>query len=255
MLPPAGRHSESARQPVSARPAATIEVALLYPDRISAGSWKRLANNVRPEETGQATRFVFEEDRQACLAAHWLKRHMLSRAFPAADPLSWRFARGSHGKPYVVEPYDIHFNVSHCRGLVACAVRSGAPVGIDVEFTGCQAPEEIVEHYFSEAETAWWHAQSEEDKAAAFFSLWTAKEAFIKATGRGLSQAFPHFTFSTQAFALLPKGDWANEAPMWRLYQPRLQSPHALAAAWIESCDLDETVNLLIVEPDVCLHG
>lgn len=45
------------------------------------------------------------------------------------------FVENEHGKPSLQEYPDIHFNLSHCRSIVACAV-DNAPVGIDVEDLG-----------------------------------------------------------------------------------------------------------------------
>ena len=54
-------------------------------------------------------------------------------------PLDWRFDTGPHGKPALapgVSPRPLSFNLSHARGLVACAVAEPAghvDVGLDVE--------------------------------------------------------------------------------------------------------------------------
>ena len=249
-----GQPPPSAVRPSPVRRIASIEVALLYPDGIGASTWNRVERSIAPEEKEKAGRLVFLEDRQACLAAHWLKRLALTRAVPIRDPMSWRFGHGFHGKPHVLGNDDIHFNLSHCHGLVACAVRHGAPVGLDVEFTGNKAPPEIVEHYFSEREANWWRAQRNADKDRAFFGLWTAKEAFIKATGRGLSQQFPTFDFAASMLKLLPQGDWRDDAHLWRLEQSKLEGPHALATAWRDCGRLDETVCLTIIEPEAWLQ-
>ncbi len=84
------------------------------------------------EERDRASRFVFERDRAHFVAAHALKRRMLTSVC-GGDPTSWAFVKGRNGKPALAGRLHPFFNISHCRGLVACAVSPRIEVGIDVE--------------------------------------------------------------------------------------------------------------------------
>src|SRR5207248_5701024 len=102
------------------------------------------------------------------------------------------------GKPVLFTPVSdprLHFNLSHSHGVVACAVAVGRHVGIDVE-DGSREVEflELAERYFAPAEVA--HLRTLDGAAlqSAFFTIWTLKEAFVKAIGLGLR--FPLETFS-----------------------------------------------------------
>ncbi|MDE6879883.1 MAG: hypothetical protein K2P20_00825 [Oscillospiraceae bacterium] len=77
-------------------------------------------------------------------------------------------ARGVRGKPFFPSLSGVHFNLSHSRGAAVCALHD-APVGVDVERLR-QAPRRL--------------AAGMED--AAFFRLWTGREATIKREGRGV---------------------------------------------------------------------
>jgi 4'-phosphopantetheinyl transferase len=251
-MPSRGKHRpDKLGSHVPTHEPARVDVALLFQEEIADDVWCRLENAVTPEERAKAARFVFPADRRACLAAHWLKRQMLSRADPTTDLLSWRFDYGPHGKPQIAGRSDLHFNLSHCHGLVACAVRRDGPVGIDVEFTSRPAPAEIVAHYFSAAEAAWWRVQPDSEKTRAFFALWTLKEAFIKATGEGLRRSLQDFTVCVDRLALLPQGELASQAQSWRFYQAEPGNQHLLALAWRKGGGREERVDTIIVRPDV----
>lgn len=75
----------------------------------------------------------------------------------------------------------VDFSVSHCEGLILCALSTGGPVGIDAErLGGLQAGDFLL--YLNAAERAW-----AGHSATRFYSVWTRKEAVAKAAGsRGL---------------------------------------------------------------------
>ena len=66
--------------------------------------------------------------------AHALARLTLSRYAPV-PPEAWSFSLGEHGRPEIEGPSDagrLRFNLSHTRGMVACAVVRELDIGVDV---------------------------------------------------------------------------------------------------------------------------
>ena len=57
---------------------------------------------------------------------------------------------GQHGKPYLRDYPGIHFNISHCEGLVACAF-SDTETGVDVERIR-EVKEKVIPKVFDRAE-------------------------------------------------------------------------------------------------------
>src|SRR5439155_15428011 len=86
---------------------------------------------------------------------------------------------------------------SHTHGLVACAVTRGADVGLDVERIdrGVDA-RAIAARYFTEAEATFIESGPDGDPQLRFAEVWTLKEAFVKAVGRGLSHPLHEFGFA-----------------------------------------------------------
>lgn len=221
---------------------------------LSAADHARHLGLLCPEERERARRFVVEADRVAFAAAHALLRETLS-AVAAVDPRDWVFIAGARGKPAITGPQaalDIRFNLTHTRGLVACAVCRGVDVGIDVEPVDRPGqPLELATRYFSLAEVRELGAQAAGDRPARFIELWTLKEAFIKAKGEGLAHPLDTFGFALRGesdihFAPPPgeeEDDWifglyraerfrlavAVRAPADRLALPRRSTPCILA--------------------------
>jgi 4'-phosphopantetheinyl transferase len=112
-----------------------------------------------PDERRRAGRFRFERDRDAFIASHAWLRTLLGR-YLRADPRGIEFAFGKHGKPFIHDA-PIHFNLSHSGAMAACAIARDHEVGIDIELI---RPMPGID-----------------------FRCWTRREAYVKATGGGLS--------------------------------------------------------------------
>lgn len=88
------------------------------------------------------------------------------------------------------------FNLSHARGIVACAIAPGREVGVDIERADSTVDwSPVVERYFTRAEIVQLDQCPPPDRAARFAELWTLKEAHMKATGSGLSELMSSFGF------------------------------------------------------------
>lgn len=181
--------------------------------------------------------FRFDADAATFLAAHALLRSALSALAPV-PPKGWRFRRGSHGKPYVDEPArhrHLSFSLSHAAGRVAVAVASGCEVGIDVERVdpavgGLENPE----WYLAPAEIRGLGLLPPARRLDRFFALWTLKEAFLKASGLGLSVRPPDLSFdldgaSSPALSFSP-GIGADPRA-WQFFVLAAPERHAMALA------------------------
>jgi len=160
-------------------------------------------------ERDRLTHFRRAADRARYLAAHALARLVLADAVGRhADTLEFdRTCRcgQQHGKPQLDDGPG--FSLTHAADLVGVAVHPGGPVGLDVEqvrelsdLSGMAA------HVCSPAETA--------PDAPAFFTLWTRKEALLKATGDGLSAPMTQITLGPSGVREWT-GDGAPNVPVW----------------------------------------
>jgi 4'-phosphopantetheinyl transferase len=187
------------------------------------------------DELARAGRFHFERDRIIYTAAHWLLRSALSEMGNGLPAAAWRFATGPHGKP-CIDPALGHdalgFNLSHTKGLVACAITANAEVGIDVErIEPRRSGLDIAEHYFSAAEVELLRAMPAARQVRTFFRLWTLKESLIKTTGEGLERALDSFSFALDPVTVAFHPDDADEAARWTFWELEPTARHAAALA------------------------
>jgi 4'-phosphopantetheinyl transferase len=159
-----------------------VQVHIVHPGSISLEQAESYLTE--PERTRAAT-FRFPED-----ALHWTRCRAALRSILAAQlnctPREVPITLGPYGKPLLADA-QLHFNLSHERDIALVALSLDGPVGIDIEhrrrasdLTECAAtfchPNEL--------------AALPSDKEARDLELlriWTAKEAYLKALGTGLS--------------------------------------------------------------------
>jgi 4'-phosphopantetheinyl transferase len=185
-------------------------------------------------ERSQAERFHFEEDRTTYTAAHWLVRNALA-SVGGLPPEDWRFVIETRGKPEIdpgLGRRGLRFNLSHTRGFVACAVTVDSEIGIDVETLARNPAElDIAERFFSPTEVAMLRGTAPDRQHDTFFRLWTLKEAYIKATGEGLSRALDSFSFALEPVSISFNPDDADESSRWQFTEQRPTPRHLLALA------------------------
>jgi 4'-phosphopantetheinyl transferase len=187
------------------------------------------------DERARHERIRTTSDRDEYAIAHALLRSTLSEVGDR-PPTAWQFAAGPFGKPALSDPASpLSFNLSHARGLVACAVAASADVGLDVEpITRATNWRGIASRYFSCAERDEIDRLEPARQAARFFELWTLKEAFVKALGVGLSQPLSAITFSAeQPDAIVFAPPAGIDAAVWQfgLYAPTPEHRMAVAVS------------------------
>ncbi|GAB4259492.1 MAG: hypothetical protein Kow0065_09510 [Methylomicrobium sp.] len=117
---------------------------------------------------------------------HAQKRRILAR-YVNRRPQTIAIATGEYGKPYWVDHADWSFNLSHSGDCYIIAVAKNCRLGIDIEqLKDRPNVAGLVAKCFAPTEIAYWQALPEERRNGAFYRCWTRKEAFVKATGRGI---------------------------------------------------------------------
>ncbi len=147
------------------------------------------AETLSRSERERAARFHFEQDRSRYIVGRGLLRTVLGQYLgisPGEVPLVY----GPNGKPLLGsagERASLYFNLAHAQNLALLAVTITAEVGVDVEFVRpLRDAGELVRRFFSARENAAFEMVDTSLKPAAFFNLWTRKEAWLKATGKGI---------------------------------------------------------------------
>ena len=170
----------------------------LQPVDAESVSWAEEHSSVLDDDEQRRWRRYQSSDARALfVVAHVATRHVLAQAH-GRDPASWRFERGAHGRPEIVDgPPGERFNLSHTSGMIAVLTHGEDDHGVDVEHKGRETDiESVARRVFTEAEQASIRAQPNATRAERFYQLWTLKEAFIKAKGAGLAMPLQQFSFA-----------------------------------------------------------
>lgn len=173
-------------------------------------------------ERERAAKLRFARDRRRFTVARARLRQLLS-ARVGRSPRSIELAYGANGKPELgpsCGDCGVRFNVSHSQELAAF-VFSGRSIGIDIE---CVRPidgiDDMAERFFTPRERNSYRALDTGERLAGFFNWWTRKEAFVKATGSGLSRSLADFDVTlapSEPARILRVGDTTGEACGWML--------------------------------------
>ena len=141
------------------------------------------------DEQRRAQRYHRAPDRHRFLVARAALRVLLG-AYLKQPPSTISFGAGLNHKPRLAAAPSVHFNVAHAGDWVLLAIAAGE-VGVDVERIAPDFPfQEVLDYSFSLAEknVITQHPASR----ALFYQSWTRKEAFVKATGQGMTEDFGH---------------------------------------------------------------
>ena len=137
-------------------------------------------------------------------------------------PEAWRFRSNEYGKPAIEPGVGIDFNLSNSRELVVCLIAQGGEVGVDVEpFTRASGIAEVAPRVFSELERSQLDGLADRERLDRGVSLWTLKEAYIKARGMGLSLPLDKVSFvfgGAAEIRLELNASLNDESSRWRFY-------------------------------------
>ncbi|WP_223067498.1 4'-phosphopantetheinyl transferase family protein [Paenibacillus caui] len=205
---------------------------------------------IRRTGNEKAARFVFEEDRFRSLAGELLARTMIAETLGVSQA-DLVFTRNRYGKPFLLQPTStLEFNISHAGTWVVAAVSTQA-IGIDVERTAPIDPE-LARRFFSGEEYQLIRNQpSEEQTIAKFYEIWTYKESYIKAVGKGLSIPLDSFTtvVNGELIQQLSAGerDWYFTPLCWdNGYYATVCSTLPICGCTVETLDIEVLVETFL---------
>ena len=224
---PNRRHQnpESERWVTAARPPALAPAEVhVWSFDLDVPHWRvhGLSALLSPDETDRAERFRFARDRNRYIAGRGTLRELLA-AYTGSAAAALRFAYGWRGKPALegAGGEARHFNLAHASGRALLAVSGGPPLGVDLEEVVLVPDlDDVAATHFSAAEREQLSALAGSERLAAFYRIWTRKEAYLKAVGDGLAAPLHAFSVSLprdQPKLLAIEGD-AAAAARWTVH-------------------------------------
>ena len=153
----------------------------------------RLWSHLDGGERQRASRYHFQRDRDAFVARHGVLRALLG-AYLGVPPAALAFELQPRGKPALAASWQgapVHFNLSSSGKLALVAFSAAHSVGVDVQQVRADTDyRSIAGRFLPSEEVALFDQLPPHQAIERFFRLWTRMEACVKATGRGLEEAF-----------------------------------------------------------------
>jgi len=142
-----------------------------------------------------------------------------------------------YGKLYLTTPSlnKVAFNLSHSQQVVACVVAENCQIGVDVEKIEKNLME-IAERFFAPQEIEYLKSFDKTMQKELIYRIWTLKEAYIKAEGKGLS-------ISLQSFSIFELSN-----VFFKTFQ--IESDYLLSVAVVNEFNENEYVTIKRVEFD-----
>lgn len=188
------------------------------------------------DERQRADRLVVAEVARRFIVGRSVLRQILGHTL-GLPPAEIRLIVGPHGKPALADDSSDfwQFNISHSGDAALIAVTRGRAVGVDLELrTHRLKRDELAARFFSPAECRTYFELPEAQRPAAFYRVWTCKEAYLKAIGAGLSFPLGRFTVSARSDeppGLLDVDGQPDEPARWAFVLPEAGKDFAAALA------------------------
>ena len=160
---------------------------------LSEAEYRKWFSLMNEEKQKKVNRFHFEDDKKRTVAGEMLARKAIAEwCSISAEEIV--FGKKKNEKPFA-ENLAVEFNISHSGNIVVCAVANN-PIGIDIEQV---RPIElkIAKRIYTEDELCYlfgfapseddFNVSPDDEMLIRFFELWTAKEAYLKYTGTGIT--------------------------------------------------------------------
>lgn len=168
-----------------------VIAAVNFNDTFNKNKFDKLMSVISIEKRKRIDRFHRYEDALRTLIGDILVRCLLCKRLGIKNR-ELIFGVNEYGKPFLVNDTNIQYNISHSGKWVVCSI-DNLPVGIDIEQIK-PINMGIAERFFSKEEIKSLMGKDIVERENYFYDLWTLKESYIKAIGKGLSLPLDSFT-------------------------------------------------------------
>tara|TARA_R110001583_G_C5632027_1_gene407137 strand:- start:1069 stop:1839 length:771 start_codon:yes stop_codon:yes gene_type:complete len=179
-----------------------IDLWSIDPTLLSEQTIITLSSILSVEESDNLLKYKNKVAQHTALVTRSICRLVLAQ-YTKTSPTALQFIRNKHGKPELVDRIDnggnqdkIRFNLSHNNHLIIIAVCVNDDIGCDIENPQRKVSiEPITRRFFAQQEHTVLNDLQGIEQQQRFFECWTLKEAFVKATGVGISLGLDTFYF------------------------------------------------------------
>jgi 4'-phosphopantetheinyl transferase len=169
----------------------------IVPVDLPPGAAARCRDALDDSERARAAAFGSPRDQQRFTVAHGALRILVGREL-GTRPAALTWTPGRYGKPELAPPWSgLHTSLSHSGDLIAAAVSTDRPVGVDIQhLVPGLDPVGLSARFFPPDEASYVAAgRDPRARADRFAHLWARKEAVVKAAGGRL---WPNLTIAVR---------------------------------------------------------
>ena len=176
--------------------------------KVSELEINRCFDILNQEEKIKAKKFYSEEHKRRFIVARGTLKKILGRYLniPAS---TIEFTYSSRGKPQLTNKLggeQLQFNLSHSYELAIYGITYNSVIGVDLEYIRpILEVKKLAKRFFCSREYNHISLLTSPELEKTFFKFWTAKEAYLKATGEGISRGLDQVEVSLDSFPQLLK--------------------------------------------------
>ncbi len=175
--------------------------------KASSEEINNLKTLISTEEKQRAERFAFDHLQRRYIITRGRLRQILGQ-YLNLNPQQISFKYSDKGKPFIPQqnnPDNLQFNLSHSEDKAIYGIRFQGWIGVDIEkIREIKEIDNLTKRFFCSEEFRFIQGLKGQDKQKAFFQIWTAKEAYLKGIGVGISGGLTQMAFTRQGDCVLP---------------------------------------------------
>ena len=192
------------------------------------------------QEKEEARKFRTEFLKDQYVLSHGFLRKLLS-CYVEREPDYIEYEKNKYGKPFLTHDCRVQFNMSHSKDFAAYIIALDCEVGIDIEWMDKEMNiQDISDLVLSPSELLYLKELSLREKQEKFYTIWTKKEAIIKAIGKGLSYSLQEITVMDS----VQISQFYHEVNQNRVYYRGLENLGSYAGAVAFSHKIDTLVGV-----------
>ncbi|MDF2544190.1 MAG: 4-phosphopantetheinyl transferase superfamily protein [Herbinix sp.] len=157
--------------------------------KLNASSMKEVMEVIPIERIQKANKYRRIEDTYLSAMSYAMLQYGLYKELLNISNLELFY--NQFGKPYLMDK-GIYFNISHCKAGVACGI-SNDEIGVDIQDV-IHVKDDVLKRICSPEEIQ--YINKSDYPSEAFTKLWTYKESYLKAIGKGITEDLKQIVFS-----------------------------------------------------------
>lgn len=151
-------------------------------------------NRVSKYRRRKIDRYKFNNSKLESLAASVLLDEIL-KGYGLSEK-NMEYGKNSYGKPYFKGYENINFSLSHTQNYALCSFCEGKNInlGADIQIIS-RDPMHLVKRFYTKDEAEYVFLNDDiASQKEAFYRIWSLKESYIKAVGKGMSIPIESFS-------------------------------------------------------------